>query len=124
MMSKRPLVLLIDDDEWLTSQYARLIERAGYRVHAVTHALDGIEAIDRLHPSVIILDVFMAGPNGIVLLHEIRSHSDLAQIPVVLCTNSAGDLDEKTMAAYGVAAILDKATMMPDDIVTSIRRVV
>jgi len=120
-MSKKPLVLLIDDDEWLTAQYARLLNRSGFATRSVAHALDGIEAIDRLRPSVIILDVFMPGPNGIVLLHEIRSHSDLMQIPIILCTNSASDLDAKNMTAYGVSVILDKTTMKPDDIVTKVR---
>lgn len=120
-MSKKPLVLLIDDDEWLTAQYRRLLEHAGFTVSAAAHALDGIEAIDQLRPDAIMLDVFMPGPNGIVLLHEIRSHSDLAHIPIILCTNSAGDLDHKTMAAYGVAVILDKTTMKPEDTVTKVR---
>lgn len=123
-MSKKKTVLLIDDDQWLTDQYAALLKHAGYHVYTALHALDGIEVIDRLHPNIIILDMFMPGPNGIVLLHEIRSHSDLSQIPVILCTNSASDLDEHTMAAYGVRAILDKSTMIPEDIVTSVRIVI
>jgi len=120
-MSKRPLVSLIDDDEWLTAQYVRLLESGGFEARSVTHALDGIDAIDRLRPSVIVLDMFMPGPNGMVLLHEIRSHSDLAQIPIILCTNSASDLDPKSIAAYGVRAILDKTTMKPEDVLTKVR---
>lgn len=122
-MSKRPLVLLIDDDEWLTAQYSRLLEQAGYSAHSVRHTLDGIEAIDRLHPDVIILDVFMPGPNGITLLHEIRSHSDLIQVPIVLCTNSASDIEAASLEAYGVRVLLDKSSMYPDDIVSSVRKV-
>jgi len=122
-MSKQPLVLLIDDDEWLTARYTRLLERAGFAARNVGDVLEGIEAIDQLRPSVIVLDLFMPGPNGIVLLHEIRSHSDLSQIPIILCTNSASDLDHKSMTAYGVVVILDKTTMRPEDIVTKVRAV-
>lgn len=123
-MSKKPLVLLIDDDEWLAAQYQRLLTQAGFAAQSVTNALDGIEAIDRLRPRAIILDIFMPGPNGLVLLHEIRSHSDLSHIPIILCTNSASELDKASMLAYGVVAILDKTTMKPEDVVTKVRAVV
>ena len=39
--------------------------------------------------NVIILDVLLPGPNAFTLLHELQSHSDLAGIPIILCTNSA-----------------------------------
>ena len=123
-MSKKPLVLLIDDDEWLAAQYRRLLTQAGFAAQSVTNALDGIEAIDRLRPRAIVLDIFMPGPNGLVLLHEIRSHSDLSHIPIILCTNSASELDKASMLAYGVVAILDKTTMKPEDVVTKVRAVV
>ena len=51
-----------------------------------------METIDRLKPNVIILDLFMPGPNGIVLLHEMQSHADLSRIPIILISNAAGDL--------------------------------
>ena len=123
-MTKKPLVLLIDDDEWLRDQFSRLLKQAGYATHSASNALEGIDAIDRLHPRVIVLDVFMPGPNGIVLLHEIRSHSDLSQIPIIVCSNSSVDIGKDTLVAYGVSAILDKTTMHPEDIVVAVQKVI
>ena len=82
-----------------------------------------MDMIDKHHPHAIVLDIFMPGPNGIVLLHEMRSHSDLANIPVIVCSNSASDIPHGNLAKYGVMAVLDKTTMHPDDIVTAVRRV-
>lgn len=122
-MSTQAPILIVDDDGWLASQYSRTLEKAGYRSHVAVNALEAIDMIDKYHPQAIILDIFMPGPNGIVLLHEIRSHSDLANIPIVVCTNSASDIPHGTLAQYGVATVLDKTTMHPDDIVTAMRRV-
>lgn len=116
-------VLVIDDDQWLAAQFERALTRAGYSVHRAANALDGMAAIDMHKPRVIILDIFMPGPNGIVLLHEIRSHSDLAQIPIIVCSNSASDVPHGDLSVYGVRTVLDKTTMQPDDIVTAVRRV-
>lgn len=116
-------VLIIDDEEWLAEQYVRHLEDAGFTAHHVHNALDGIEAIDATKPSVIILDIFMPGPNGIVLLHEMRTHSDLARIPIVICSNSASDISQQSLTKYGVKAVLDKATMHPEDVVAAARKV-
>ena len=122
-MSVPAPILIVDDDGWLASQYSRTLETAGYRPFVAANALEAMDMIDKYHPHAIVLDIFMPGPNGIVLLHEMRSHSDLANIPVIVCSNSASDIPHGNLAKYGVMAVLDKTTMDPDDIVTAIRRV-
>ena len=117
-------VLIIDDDGWLAEEHVRRLNHAGFRAQHVFNALDGIEAIDTHKPAVIILDIFMPGPNGIVLLHEIRSHSDLAHIPVIICSNSASDIPHGNLTKYGVRIVLDKATMHPDDLVAAVKKVI
>jgi CheY-like chemotaxis protein len=74
-------------------------------------------------PDAVILDFLLTGQNALALLHELQSHSDLASIPVILCTNSASDIAADELVAYGVVAVLDKTTMYPDDIVAAIRKV-
>lgn len=121
-MIKKPRVLIIDDDSWMAAQYARGLEEAGFAVLTAANAMEGIEEIDRLHPNVVLLDLLMPGPNGIVLLHELQSHTDLAQIPVVVCSNSASALTLEDLRAYGVVGLLDKGTVTPDDIVAAVRK--
>lgn len=117
-------VLIIDDDVWLAEEYVRHLKHAGFRAQHAQNALDGIDAIDAHKPAVIILDIFMPGPNGIVLLHEIRSHSDLARVPVIICSNSASDIPHGNLTKYGVKTILDKGMMRPEDLVAAVKKVV
>ncbi len=116
-------VLLVDDDRWLAELLAAEVQTAGYTVQTAENTLDAIATIDDFRPDAIILDLFMPGPNGIVLLHELQSHSDLAKIPVVLCTNSASELAASDLQAYGVKRLLDKTTMQPGDVVAAIKKV-
>lgn len=120
MAKKR--VLLIDDESWLTDLLASTLKAAGYVVDTVHNALAAMQVIDARRPDMIVLDMFMPGPNGIVLLHELQSYSDLAAIPVVLCTNTAMDIVENSLQPYGVRRILDKTTMEPADIVAAAKR--
>ena len=122
-MSKRPYVLVVEDDEWMARQHIRVLEASGIQAENVGHALAAIEAVDTRIPDVIILDVLLSGPNAFTLLHELRSHADLAAIPVILCTNSADSLAGNDLSAYGVRAVLDKTTMQPRDLVAAVKRV-
>lgn len=118
-----PHVLLVEDDQWLGDHFARMLERAGYHVSRATNGVAAMDAVDTMRPDVIVLDIFMPGPNGFVLLHELQSHSDLAHIPIILCSNAAADISEDLMKPYGIVAKLDKATMEPDDLSAAIRKV-
>lgn len=121
-MTKKPSILVVEDDVWLAEQYVRMIEKAGFYVQHAPHALAAMDILDKGIPDVIVLDVLLSGPNAFTLLHEFRSHADLAAIPIVLCTNSAGDMRQQDIAVYGVVQLLDKTTMHPDDLLTSIKK--
>lgn len=116
-------VLIIDDDTWFAEELMSRLEKAGYAVDCAVNALDGIRYLDQRLALCVILDMFMPGPNGLVLLHELQSHGDLADVPVVMCTNSADTLSLEHLRPYGVRMLLDKTTMQPDDIVTAVRKV-
>jgi len=121
-MNKPFSVLIIEDDTWFAQQQTRILETAGFIVRHAVDGLAGIEAIDTSTPDAVILDIFLPGPNALVLLHEMQSHADLASIPVVICTNSVAVLPQTSLTAYGVKAVLDKATMRPHDLVAAIKR--
>jgi len=48
---------------------------------------------DAPRPDVVILDLNLPGKNGLEVLEEIRSAQDLHDIPVIILTSSASDLD-------------------------------
>lgn len=116
-------VLIVEDDEWLAQQYQRVLVNAGYQVFISPHALAAINIIDDVHPVAIILDVLLTGSTAFTLLHELQSYGDTGIIPIILCTNLAGDLSLENLKPYGVKRILDKTTMLPDDLVTALKSV-
>lgn len=122
-MSKRPRVLIVDDDPWFADSISHGLMLEGFDVEIAPHAIEGIKRIDARTPEVIVLDLFMPGPNGIVLLHELQSYSDLAAIPVIVCSNSAENLSRRDLAAYGVSDVFDKATVHPRELAKTIRRI-
>lgn len=118
---KQQTVLIVEDDAWLAEQQIRVLAQAGYRAISSPHAIAAIEAIDDIHPDVILLDILLTGSTGYALLHELQSYSDTGKIPIVLCTNLATNIKLSDVTPYGVRRILDKTTMQPDDVVAAIK---
>jgi two-component system phosphate regulon response regulator PhoB len=116
-------VVVVEDDAWLAEHYLRVLRREGYETYHAAHALGAIDVIDDVKPHVILLDVLLTGTTALALLHELRSHADLADIPIVLATNLADQIDIQDVQSYGVKRILDKASMQPDDIAAAVRAV-
>ncbi len=114
-------VVVVEDDAWLAEHYLRVLRRAGYETYHAGHALGAIDIIDDVRPHAILLDVLLTGMTALALLHELRSHADLTNIPIILATNLADQIDLEDVAGYGVVRILDKATMYPEDVVAAIR---
>lgn len=121
-MSRALSVLIVDDDAWQAELIGRTCERAGFTVSYATDALSAIDAVDETPCDVMVLDVFLGGPTGIALLHELRSHVDLAKLPVIMCSGASVMAKSNEWPSYGIIGVLDKATMHPRDVVTLIKK--
>jgi len=83
-------ILVIDDDEDIRALVRNLLERVG---HDVAEAPDGRAGLKQLYTSqadLVILDVTMPELDGWATLERIR---DLTDVPVLMLTAHAGELD-------------------------------
>src|SRR3954454_16709584 len=88
-------VLVVDDEADIRDLVRLNLELDG---HDVVTARDGQEGLDRMHsdhPDVVLLDVMMPGLDGWEVLGRIKGETDpaFAEIPVVMLTARAGDMD-------------------------------
>lgn len=86
-MSKQHSVLVVDDDGNVRSLFADALNEAG---HAVTVAIDGVDALDKLTvgsmPCVVLADVRMPRMDGFELARAVSQDPQLSSVPVVLLT--------------------------------------
>jgi PleD family two-component response regulator len=81
-----PLILIVDDED-LTRLFARqTLEAAGFRVEEATDGSAGLEAIQRLEPDLVMLDVLMPIRDGFEVCTALRSLPELAETPVLMMT--------------------------------------
>jgi CheY-like chemotaxis protein len=92
-MSRRPLVLLVDDEPSILRSTGLLLEDLGFRVHALGEHEGVAEAARQLAPDVILQDVRMPGLDIERLVRALRAQKATAGIPIVLFSASM-DLEE------------------------------
>jgi CheY-like chemotaxis protein len=93
-----PKILIVDDEESIRLLYSEELASDGYEVALAEDGHRLIERIEEEKPDVIVLDIKMAGYNGLDLLQTIREK--FYDMPVILCSAYSmfkGDL--KSMAA-------------------------
>ena len=101
-----PLVLTVDDDPAVCQTISRAVERLGYQAISAGSGREGIEAIGREQPGLILLDLMMPQMNGAEFLKEVRGLHP--QLPVAIVT---GYPDSELIAEamkYGPLLILSK----------------
>lgn len=103
--------ILVVDDHATIREFARAVLDDGG--HRVLEASDGYQALGIAHhqrPDVIVVDVLMPGIDGYQFVHELRTTTDTADIPVVFYTGKyAEDELEPIAQTHGVSRILLKS---------------
>lgn len=88
-----PHILVADDDAWILRMVTTVLEKRGYSVET---AVDGDEALSRAmtrRPDLLITDVMMPKVDGWALVRQLRSHADLAMMPVIFLTALSSEND-------------------------------
>ena len=79
-------ILIVDDDEGVTTTFARMLRLEGYRVQTVSTAEIGLSQAERSHPDAIILDLRMPLVDGLGFLRRLRTFDDQRETPVAIVT--------------------------------------
>lgn len=92
-MSQKKRIVLIEDEEDIAALIRLQAEILGYKLHVETDGVNGFRAIEREKPDLVLLDIMLPGQNGFDVCRKIKSHSELRNIPVIILTAKAEELD-------------------------------
>lgn len=100
-------IMIVDDEKDFRNSMAFWFKSQGYCVEAVESGGEALELLKQKAPSIIFLDVYMPGMDGLETLQNIKKIN--VHIPVVLMTAFASE--ERRIDAYKLEAnaFLDKS---------------
>jgi CheY-like chemotaxis protein len=84
---KKPLLMLVEDEQDTASLVKLIMEGKGYQV---LHTPDGSEALEKIAlmppPSLVLLDIQLPDVDGVTILETIRATPDWQDAPVIMLT--------------------------------------
>ncbi|HEX7421123.1 MAG TPA: response regulator, partial [Thermoanaerobaculia bacterium] len=86
LFSRKPRVLVLDDDVSMQKLVSMLLKREGYRIDVVDSGRKAIESIDKNDYTAILLDLMMPHEGGMTVLTHLRQKSPEVLQRVILLT--------------------------------------
>ena len=101
-------ILVINDDHAILELFRLLLEEEGYQVNLSLIAFEDVREVEKLAPSLIILDLKVGRDNqGMLLLQQLRMYRPTMAIPIILCTAAMQMIreQEETLRLKGIPVV-------------------
>ena len=108
------LVMIIEDEEPLAMLLGYNLEKEGYEVATVTNGLNAVSEVEKLMPSVILLDWMLPEVSGIEICKMIRSKPDIKNIPIIMLTAKGQEEDKIKGLGAGADDYVTKPFSVPE----------
>ncbi|MCH2275380.1 response regulator [Thalassospira sp.] len=107
-MTKRPKVLIAEDEETIVESLSFLMEKEGYDVSVATDGQMAIAMIVRDLPDMVLLDVMMPGCDGFDVVRAVRENPQTRPVPIMMLTAKTREVDRRKGLELGVDDFVTK----------------
>ncbi len=94
-------ILIADDEKNILISLEFLMKREGYVVVLAHDGQEAIDAISRVHPDLVLLDVMMPNKTGFDVCQEVRANPDFKDMIILMLTAKGRDTDIAKGMAMG-----------------------
>lgn len=101
-------VLVIDDSSTERSIISIFCQELGISVTTATSGEEALEKLNQMSPDVIVLDIVLPGRSGFEICRELKEKEKTKDIPVILCSTKATDMDKFWGKRQGANAYITK----------------
>ena len=101
-------ILIAEDEPSILESLDFILRRAGYSIGAVTDGDAVVDAVRRLSPRLLVLDVMLPKRSGFDVLKQIRANLELRAMPVLILTAKGQQQDRRTAEELGADGFVTK----------------
>jgi len=119
MPHRKPVILVVDDDPGILKLVSLNLELEGYQVLTATEGKAALQTIENDQPTLVILDIMMAGMDGFQVCQRVREFSE---VPIIMLT-AKGRVEE---VIHGLDVGADDYVVKPfstDELLARVRAV-
>jgi CheY-like chemotaxis protein/nitrogen-specific signal transduction histidine kinase/GGDEF domain-containing protein len=121
-MAPHRMLLIIDDEEDLTSMLSFRLKNMGFDIFTACDGNKGIESAKKNKPDLILLDLMMPDMDGYEVSKRLKSDSDTKHIPILIFSALGNKNTQESMQKLGAAGFIEKP-FEPEDLVKKIDNV-
>lgn len=114
-------VMIVEDDTLLANILSEALKKENFEVIIVSDGLEALNAAEKTHPSVILLDLILPGIDGFEVLKKLKENDKTSQIPIVIISNLDSISDVKSGKALGAEKYFVKASINLNEIVKYVK---
>ncbi len=120
MTKKR--ILCIEDQPEMIELIRLILSREGFAVEGAGGGREGLQAMQKSPPDLVLLDLMMPEMDGWEVYRQIKSNAELSDIPVIAVTAKAQKIDR--ILGLHIAGMDDFITKPfgPEELVASVER--
>lgn len=108
----KPRVLVVDSDRGAAHDLARILAREGFAAEALADGPDLRSAIVARAPDLLILELLLAGTNGMELCRALRNDAATRELPIVILSRVGAEADK----VRGLSAVAEDYVVKPASI--------
>ena len=101
-------IVICEDEVLIQKLIFHIMRSTSHEIFIASNGSEGFALIERERPDLIVTDISMPGMDGHQLAHAVKTHPDLASIPIVFLTAFAQQEDVKECFQYGAVGYLSK----------------
>jgi DNA-binding NarL/FixJ family response regulator len=115
-------VLIADEDPTSRDHLARVLEAAGYEIVQVASGEEVLEAVRKLRPSIVLLEIPLGGLSGYEVCRALRA--EVSEMPIVFVSGSRTESYDRVAGLLVGADDYIVKPYAPDELLTRVRHLV
>ena len=123
MAEEKKKVVCIEDESEMIDLVKLILGRKGFDLTGAMGGREGLEAVRRIKPYLVLLDLMMPDMDGWEVYQQMKAEEELKDIPVIVVTAKAQSIDK--VLGLHIAKVDDYVTKPfgPQELLKSVERV-
>jgi len=115
-------VIVVDDTMMVRELQRSILERGGYAVRTASDGAEAMAMLDAVPADLVVTDVEMPKLDGLQLIKNMRAHSRLANVPVLIVSSHGTDEDRQRGLDAGADGYIVKTSFDEAGLLSAVSR--
>ena len=120
-MTKKPSILLVEDDSFLIDIYQKKLESSGFKLKIAEKGDIALEMLAKEKPDLVLLDIVLPNIGGWEILRKLKKDKQFANLKIIILSNLGQKEEVEKGLGLGVEKYLIKAQFTPAQVVEQVK---